>query len=324
MALDMQLLIEGRALGIVKNYAPVTRSVTYATQRTGTPGKLTIEMLKGHDADFSEGDGVNFSVNGTPIFHGFVFTKSLNRWGELKVVAYDQLRYLKAKESYLFQAEEVGAMITKIASDFQLKTGTLESTGYPIPSYVKENKTCLDIISGAVQLTTYGTGKVYIFYDDNGGLALRLAENLMSATLVGTGSLLTDYTYKTDIDSDTYNRIKLVRPNEETGRTDVYLFQDSDTIATWGTLQYYSQVDEEMNTAQITEQGNTMLAYYNRVLKTLTIESLGVLGIRAGSMLMLNIPELGSISTNKFVLLDSATHNFSQNTHTMKLITRAL
>lgn len=320
----MSLLIEDRASGVVKDYAPVATTVTWNTQRTGTPGKLSISMVKGHDATFSEGDGVRFSVDGVPVFVGFVFTKALTRFGELTVTAYDQLRYLKAKESYLFTAEEAGAMITKIATDFQLKTGTLEPTGYPIPSYVKENKSCLDIISGAIQLTTHGTGKIYVFYDDAGGLSLRLAENLMVASVIGDGSLLTDYTYKTDIDSDTYNRIKLVRPNEETGRTDVYLFQDSDTIATWGVLQYYDKVDEEMNTAQITEKGNTMLAYYNRVLKTLTIESIGVLGIRAGSMILINIPQIGAISTNQFVLLDSAVHTFEQNTHTMKLNTRAL
>lgn len=321
---NMQLLIENRAGGTVNNYASVCTSVVWNTQRTGTPGKLTINLVKGHQANFSEGDGVRFIVDGVVVFVGFVFTRALTRFGEMTVTAYDQLRYLKAKDSYLFTAEEVGGIITKIATDFQLKIGTLEPTGYPIPSYIKENKSCIDIISGAVQLTTYGTSKVYVFYDDAGALSLRLAENLMVASVIGSGSLLTDYNYKTDIDSDTYNRIKLVRPNEETGRTDVYLFQDSDTIAAWGTLQYYDTVDEEMNAAQITAKGNTMLAYYNRVLKTLTIESLGVLGLRAGSMVLLNIPELGSISTNQFVLLDSAVHTFEQNTHTMKLQTRAL
>lgn len=319
-----QLLIESRAVGVVKNYASIATSVAFTTQRTGTPGKLTIKIVRGDFVDFAEGDPVRFNVDGTDVFYGFVFTKTLTRFGEMTIIAYDQLRYLKAKESYAFEAEEVGGIISKIAADFQLKLGTLEATGYPLPYYIKENKTCLDIISEAVMLTTYGTSRVYVFFDDAGGLSIRLAENLMSATVIGDGSLLTEYSYRSDIDADTYNRIKLVRPNEETGRTDVYLFQDSDTIARWGTLQYYTQIDEEMNTAQITAKGNTMLAYYNRVLKTLTIESIGVIGLRAGSMILINIPEIGAISTNQFVLLDSVTHTFEQNTHTMKLQTRAL
>lgn len=324
--MTMQLLIEKRAGQnvTVKDYASVTTSIVWNTQRTGTPGKLTINMVRGHKADFAEGDGVRFSVNGNMVFAGFVFTKTLTRFGDLTVIAYDQLRYLKAKESYLFTAEEVGAMISKIATDFQLSVGTIESTGYPIASYIKENKTCLDIISEAISLTTLGTSKVYVFFDDAGKLSLRLAENLMSTSILGTGSLITDYTYKTDIDAETYNKIKLVRPNEETGRGDVYIEQDSDTIAIWGILQLYQTVDEEMNAAQIDGKARTMLAYYNRVLKTLTIESIGILGVRAGSMILLNIPDIGTVSANQYVLLDSAVHTFEQGTHTMKIQTRAL
>ena len=53
--------------------------------------------------------------------------------------------------------------------------------------------------------------------------------------MVGDGSLVTDYTYKRDIDSDTYNRVKLVRKNEKSGRTDVYVHEDTDTIKNVGT-----------------------------------------------------------------------------------------
>lgn len=322
--MTVQLIIESRAAGVVKNYAEVATQVVITTQRTGSPGKMTIKLVNALIVDFKPGDPVRFTVDGTLMFVGFIFVTSVNRWGEMTITTYDQIRYLKAKESYLFEAEEVSGIITKIAGDLQLKVGALESTGYPIPYYVKENKSCIDIISEAVQLTTHGTSKVYVFYDNNGALSLSLAENLKSATVIGSGSLLTDYDYKQDIDSDTFNKIKLVRPNEETGKTEVYLFQDSDTIAQWGTLQYYEQVDEEMNEAQINQKGATMLAYYNRVLKTLTIESIGVIGIRAGSMLALNIPAVGAVSTNQFVLLDSVTHTFEQNHHTMKLQTRAL
>ena len=47
--------------------------------------------------------------------------------------------------------------------------------------------------------------------------------------------------------SDTYNRIKLVRKNEKSGRTDVYIHEDTETIRKWGLLQYYAEVDENLN-----------------------------------------------------------------------------
>lgn len=322
--MNYQLLIQNRASTNTYNYASVCEKVTHTTNRTGSAGKLTMTFIKANEVQIDSGDPVQFMVDGTKVFAGYVFTRTINRWGEMDITAYDQLRYLKANESYLFTAASMSDIINRIANDFQLTVGTIEDTGYLIPSFVRENKSCLDIISQANEFNILNTGKVYVFFDDFGKLSYREAGSMMVTDVIGSKSLLTEFKYKADIDSDTYNRIKLVRPNEETGRTDVYIFEDSSTIATWGLLQYYAQVDEEMNEAQIREQGGTMLTYYNRELKTLTIESLGIAGLRAGMMVMLKIPELGNVSINQFILLDKATHTFQNKTHTMKLETRTL
>lgn len=69
--------------------------------------------------------------------------------------------------------------------------------------------------------------------------------------MVGDESLATAYTYSSDIDSDTANKIKLVRDNKETSKRDVYIVQDSNNMAAWGVLQHYEKVSEELNPAQI-------------------------------------------------------------------------
>lgn len=319
-----QLIIQSKSNGQAMNYAPSCTQVEYTTNRTGSAGKLTFTILEGNKAHFVEGDIVQFTAGNVKIFAGFVFSKSQDRFGVMNVIAYDQLRYLKANESYAFVAQSVPDIIRKIATDFELKVGTLQDTGYAIPTYIKENKQCFDIIGDAVQLTTYNTGKIFVFFDDNGQLALKEASTMMVTDVLGSKSLITNFDYTSDIDKDTYNKVKLVRPNEDTGRTDVYIWQDSDTIASWGVLQYYAQVDEEMNEAQISEQASTMLAYYNRVLRTLKIEALGVLGLRAGMMIMVNIPDLSDISISQFVLLEKVTHHWENHVHTMSLETRAL
>lgn len=299
-------------------------TANYTTNRTGSPGKLTMTIVEDGMLSFSEGSSVRFSVDGTVIFFGFVFSKSVDRWGVIEVTCYDQTRYLKANASFVFNGAQAGDVITQIATQFGLKVGVLQDTGYVIPSLIKEDKSCLDIISYAVELTTLNTGKIFVFYDDAGKLSLKSAESMKVPVVIGDKNLLTNYNYKTDIDKDTYNQIKLVRPNTETGKADTYIYKDSDTISEWGLLQQYKTVDENLNPAQITQQAQTMLKYYNRVLKNATIETLGVVGVRAGSMIMLNIPDLGDISDNKFVLLDKVTHTFENETHTMELTTRAL
>lgn len=68
-------------------------------ERKGTPGKLEFTVVKGPGLNFAEGDPVKLTVNGTAMFYGFVFKKMRDKGGTIDVVAYDQLRYLKNKDT---------------------------------------------------------------------------------------------------------------------------------------------------------------------------------------------------------------------------------
>lgn len=311
-----ELILLEKSTGKSWDIAPQTQKVTYTTNRTGSPGTLKF-TVNASGISFVEGDAVRFSMDGQAIFLGWVFTKSRDRYSVIDVTCYDQLRYLKAAASYCFTGRTAGQVIQEIAQDFQLTTGALDETGYPIPSLIMEEKSCLDIISTAIQRTLLATGKLYTFFDDTGALSLREAGAMVASGVVGTGSLLLDYTYKTDIDEHTSNSIKLVRPNEATGRGDVFQAVDSGNIGKWGLLQLYQTVDEALNDAQAAAQAKSMLSYYNRRWRTLKVSSLGLLGLRAGQMLMMDVPYLGDIHLKQLVLLEKVTHTFENDLHTM-------
>ncbi len=314
-----QLLIAEKRTGQVRNCVNIVTSVEYTSNRTGSPGKLSFTLIKSGDISFVEGDVVRFSANGQLIFYGWVFSKSKNRWGEIDVICYDRLRYLKANASYAFYGQTAGDIIKQIAEDYQLDLGEIEDTGYQIPSLVENDQTCLDIIEEAINQTLLNTGTVYVFFDNGQGLSLKAAGNMKSDTVIGDMSLLTDYTYKTDIDQQTYNSIKLVKENEETGKADVYMAEDSDNIARWGFLQLYQVVNGDMNEAQIKAQAETTLKYYNRRMRMVSVTSLGVLGLDAGHMVLMKIKGLGDIDLDQYMLIDKATHTFKNDTHTMDL-----
>ena len=318
-----ELLIATHA-GPIYNVANNVQSVTYTTNRTGEPGKLEFTLNKAGGISFFEGDVVRFSVDGTLVFYGWIFTKSKDRWDVIEVTCYDRVRYLKASASYAFYGQTAGEIIRKIAADFQLDVSGIEDTGYKIPSLIEEEQTCLDIIEEAVQQTLLNTGKIYVFFDDGKGLSLKEAGNMIDKTVIGDKSLLTDYTYKTDIDEQTYNSVKLARPNEETGRADVFVAQDSNTIAQWGLLQLYQTVDGDVNDAQVIAQAQATLKYYNQRMRTLSVTSLGVAGLRAGQMVLMKVEGLGDINLDQFVLLDKVTHTFENGSHTMDFDTLAI
>lgn len=319
-----ELLICNKQTGQIWECSNSVTTVSWDTERTGAPGKLTFTIIKSGDLSFLEGDIVRFSVDGQLQFYGWVFTKSKDRWGVIEVTCYDRLRYLKCNASYAFYAQTVGNIIQQIAGDLQLDVGTISDTGYAIPSLVEEDQSCLDIIESAVQQTLLNTGNIYVFYDDGNGLALQQPKDMISNVVIGDQSILTNYTYQTDIDSQTYNSVKLARPNEETGRADVVIAEDSANIARWGLLQLYQKVDGDVNTAQMQAQAESTLEYYNRRLRTLKIESLGVPGLRAGMMVLMNVAELGDISLDQYVLLEKVSHTWENGTHTMEFETMAI
>lgn len=319
-----ELLIANKTSGKIWECSNSVSTVSWETERTGSPGKLTFTVIKSGDLSFTEGDIVRFSVDGQLQFYGWVFTKSKNRWGEIEVTCYDRLRYLKANASYGFYGQTVGQIIQQIAGDLQLDVGTIADTGYQIPSLIEKDQSCLDIIESAVQQTLLNTGNIYVFYDDGNGLALQQPADMKSNVLIGEKSLLTDYTYKTDIDSQTYNSVKLARPNEETGMADVVISQDSGTVGQWGLLQLYQTVDGDVNTAQMEAQANATLQYYNRRLRTLSVETLGVPGLRAGMMVLMKVPNLGDINLDQYVLLEKVSHTWENDKHEMKFETMAI
>ena len=305
--MKMELIIANKSSGQMWNVANSAQEISWETNRTGSPGTLKFTLIKAGDISFSEGDVVRFSVDGQLQFYGWVFTKVKNRWGVIQITCYDRLRYLKANASYAFYGQKAGDII---AADLAIECSQLVDTGYAIPSLIEQEQSCLDIIQSAVQQTLLNTGKVFVFYDDGNGLALQEVAQMLAPVMIGEKSGLTEYDYKTDIDSQTYNSVKLARPNEATGGADVFEVQDSANIGQWGLLRLY--------------QAKVMLRYYNRRLRSLSVEALGLPGLRAGQMLLMQVPGLGDINLDQRVLLERVQYTWKNDSHTMSFDTLSI
>jgi hypothetical protein len=323
---DIELLIQDNVKGDIYNISDLVEgSITWNTERSGGASKLEFNVINDNKIAFYEGSVVRFKYKKNPIFYGYVFSKSSNKDNIIKVSAYDQLRYFKNKETYVFENKKAGDILKKIASDFNLKTGIIEDTGYVIPSMIEEDKTLLDIQYKANDLTLVSTKKLYVLYDDFGKICLRNVENLKTDFGVDGNHNLTDFNYSTSIDEDTANQIKLIKNNKDSGIKEIYIVKDSNNIQKWGILQYYETVDESLNDAQITDRANQTLSLYNRISKKLSIPVLGDIRARAGFSIFINSITLYDMKINKqYMLIESAKHSFSNNNYTMELELRII
>ncbi|OPX43832.1 phage late control protein Gpd [Ruminiclostridium hungatei] len=302
-----------------KLYEPrVLEGVTWETARKGVPGKLEFTVVKDGVLSFQEGNRVSFSVDGVNLFLGFVFTKKRNSDGTIKVTAYDQLRYLKNKDTYNYKKLTAGELVKQIAGDFRLKTGVIENTGYVIERRLEDNKTLFDIIQTALDLTLQNKKKLYVLYDDYGKLTLKDIES-MSLQVFINKSTIQDFDYTSSIDGETYNRIKLAYNNEKAGKRDIYIAEDSKRMGDWGVLQYFETINEKTNGKA---KADALLSLYNQKTRNLSVSgALGDIRVRGGSSVGVEL-DLGDINLKNYMLVESVKHTFKVNEHFMDMTLR--
>lgn len=284
-------------------------------ERKGTPGKLEFTVVKGPGLNFAEGDPVKLTVNGTAMFYGFVFKKKRDKGGTIDVVAYDQLRYLKNKDTITEEGLKASDLLKRIATDFRLNLGTVEDTGYTIETIVEENQTLFDMIQSALDETLMNTKQLYVLYDDAGKLTLKNI-NTMKLNLLIDEETGENFSYESSIDEQTYNKIKLAYNDEKTGKRELFIAQDGAKMNQWGVLQYY----EELQTATgAAAKANALLKLYDQKTRKLTVKNtFGDVRVRAGSAVVVSL-DLGDIITNNYLMVEKVTHNFKGNEHFMDL-----
>lgn len=300
-------------------YEPMVEgSITWETQRKGQPGKCSFTILADSKLKIEEGNAIRLDVFGRAVFFGFIFERGWSRDGEIKVTAYDQLRYLKNKDSYNYTDKTAGEVVRMIAGDFNLQTGTLEDTGYKIPFRNEPDTSLFDIILNAMDLTMIATGRMYVLYDDVGKLVLKNVES-MKLDLMIDEKAAQDYDYKVSIDGNTYNQIRLYRENDESKKRDVFMTKHTENINKWGILQLSESLDKGVDGQTIAE---TYLGLYNRPEKRLSVKgAFGDIRVRAGCLIPVFL-DIKDMQLKNYLLVEAVTHTIDKGIHTMDLTLR--
>jgi len=320
--MDIELLISDPSGN--KLYMPVVEEgIEWSTERRSTPGKLTFKIINDGIIDFEEGSRVRLKVDGKEVFYGFVFTKRHDKNQIISVTAYDQLRYLNNKDTYVYENKTVAEFIQMIATDFNLKTGTLEDTKFKIASRVEDNTSLFDMIENALDLTLQNTKEMFVMFDEFGKITLKNIASMRvgeeSAYLLIDEETGENFEYSSSIDSDVYNKIKLSYDNEDTGKRDIYIAQDGTHMNEWGVLQYFDTLSKGENGQA---KADALLKLYNKKSRNLKItNAIGDTRVRAGSLVVVSLA-LGDVNLKNFMLVEKVRHTFKLDQHVMDLTLR--
>ena len=286
-------------------------------KRSGSPAELEFSAYYGSGKYvLTEGDAVLLKYGRKKRFYGYVFIKSRTKNGLITYICYDQLRYLKNKDTIIFKHKTADQMLRQIAKRFGLKTASkLPNTKYYMTK-VEDDSELFDIIDDALEETAVMKDKEYILYDDCGRLTLKALGDMKVNSCVVDADTAEDYTYKSSIDSDVYDQIKLVYENEKTGKYDYYVVRSSKHINQWGLLQYTDKIDWPTVGK---EKAKALLELYNQKSRTLSVS--GVIGnvlVRGGSLVPV-ILDLGDIKVANYMVVDKVEHHFKSGYYNMDL-----
>ncbi|MFD0588844.1 hypothetical protein ACFQZE_12655 [Paenibacillus sp. GCM10027627] len=313
----MEIYYQNINTGMAHDITTLVTSAEWKTARVGSPAALELSVLYDSEVVIDHGGIVSLKVGSNGLFYGYIFKHSNNGDGTMKCTAYDQIRYLKNKDTYSFKNKRADEIVSKIAADFKMKTGKLENTEYVIPLTMEDGQTLLDIILKALDKTLVYGGKMFYLWDDFGKLSISNMTSTLLNLIVGDNSLMTDFDYSSSIDGETANKIKLVRKNEETGMRDVYVVQDSDNQKRWGILQHYEELKDGLNEAQAEQLADNLLSLKNRPDISLSVNGVSNLNVRAGRAVFVELKDVG---VSGWYVIDECSHNLVDQTMSLKMM----
>lgn len=321
-------------------YVPaVLDGARWETVRRGQPGKFTFTVVWDDTLKMENGDTVDALWQGTQFFHGYIFEMKKQRNQGWQILAYDQIRYLKNKDTFSYIGKKASDVIKELAEDYELTVGELADTGYVIPQRLEQNTAIIDMMLNALDITMIQTKQLYVLYDDCGRLMLKNLEDMQTNLLIDAETAQ-DWDYAVSIDKETYNLVKLIVDEEGSGQRAYYApadnaaYAESPTRKQWGVLQYFESINPQglvINPQQLAEQ---YLAAYDRPTRSMTIRgAAGDLTVRGGALLWLNVAisddapskietTSQAASEARLIIAEKVTHTFSNHADMMDLEVR--
>lgn len=315
--------------GVTFDVSEVVSDVTITTYLEDNPGKLEFTIQATNPLTFSEGATVSVVADDYNMFKGFVFTIARTQDSPtVKVTCYDQMRYLKNKDSRVFENVTSNQIFEQLCKDFVLKYRTVDASSHICAPRSEDATSLYDMIKNALDDTLANTRKWYFIRDNFGTLEHVNVMSCLRPEVLGDKSFVTGYDYSSSIDSDVYTQIKLYRDNDTTGKREVFIVNDTvnggDKLRRWGILQLYEKIDEGYNKAQIESRALQMLKYYCNARKSLTLHCLGVKEFFAGCVFKCHIADIDDTSLNSYLLVTECTHKLSNEHHTMDIKTEVV
>lgn len=292
----------------------------WSTGLDSQPGSLSFSMLDDPNVFLHSGDIIELQIDGKKIFKGKTFVRGKTKEAKWKITAYDNMRYLKNEDTIIFQASSSSSRFQKICQTQGLPYKILDKSPYNCTPVIEDAHSYFSMIQDALDETRKSYGARYGIWDNYGTLEHFDLNRMITKIVLGDESLMTDYSYDASID-DAFNSIKVMREDKDKKKREIFTASDSKNVEKWGKLQMVETIsDAEMNSSQLQKQANDLLKANNAETRSISLDAIGDLNLRAGKSFILRLKDLhrDDIGKDNLALITKCDHSF-EGAHTMSL-----
>lgn len=151
--MSVQLLIQENEKGNIYDVGSLVTELNIETTLEPQPSKLTVTYIDDGKTVLTKGSPIMFKYSGYNVFYGYVFEHELTSKKEIKITAYDQSRYLKAKDTYVFSGMTASQIFVKVCQDFGIRHKVINPSRYILPPKAYDDKTLWEIIQSGIDTT---------------------------------------------------------------------------------------------------------------------------------------------------------------------------
>ena len=298
----------------------IDSGIQHYTDLDGQAGRLsfTLQADPEKNVKLSSGGIIQFTNGKQKIFHGKAFVHQTDSTGVYKITAYDQMRYLKNQDSIVQKRSTASAFFIRLCRLYKLKHRVITPTRFAVAGKFHNKQTLYQMLEHNLIHTNVAakSQKKYFVRADFNRLIFSEIGRHKTNLILGDKSLVNDYTYEVSIDKDTYNRIKITRPNKKGDTIESFFRKSSKKESRWGILQYVEETGKDNTKAQITKTLKNLLKVKGAETRSLRLSAVGIHGILAGSGVRVKIK---GINLNMDMWVQSATHTYFADDHIMEL-----
>ena len=297
----------------------LVRQITWSGRKGASSRSLTAQLLDDDGykharsgIDVEQGHQCVFCLNGKELFRGMIMSQTQSNDKVLSFTAYDNGIYLaNNKDTFVYTNKTASDIFRDCCTRFGIPTGEVANCSYQIPELTKVKTTAFDAIADALSLDFDATGIRHYISSDKGKLSLLTRRENILQWVIEPKKNLVSYSYAKSV-KDIKTRVVLVSKEGTT------LAEKSlpDLERRLGTFQEIDQPDESLSAAQINSLVDSILDEKSTPTRTLSVEALGNADVISGLGVYIIIPEL---NLSRTFYVDSDTHTFGDNTHTMSL-----